>query len=93
MSGQPWRLEEPVEVGTIFRDRHQLYRCTQVEPYVRQDGQPSALATWLTRCAECGDEFEFKTSVFGAPRNRRCVKHKRPGVRVRKVHPSAMWPA
>jgi hypothetical protein len=48
-------------------------------------GRTSKLVILESRCVDCGAPFRFMTT-FGALRrrevNRRCARHKRPGVRV-----------
>lgn len=65
----------------------QVYRCTGAEPYTRVDGSMTELEIWESECARCGQLFTFKCPK-GASRfspNRRCEKHKRPGIKVRRV--------
>lgn len=68
--------------------RYELGRC---KTYLRPDGTVGWLDTFRSRCADCGAAFEF-TTLSGAPRFepvRRCQKHKKPGKRVKTVHPAA----
>ncbi len=66
--------------------RGQRYELVRTEPYTRVDGGHTNLAIWRSACPRCGETFETRTSVrarkFG---NRRCPKHKRPGVRVNRT--------
>jgi hypothetical protein len=51
----------------------------------RRDGTEAIILRWESRCAECGELFQF-TAPVASPTfqpNRRCQKHKRPGQRVR----------
>jgi hypothetical protein len=61
--------------------RGQIYRRIAVEPYIRDDGSTTRLATWESRCAECGEVFEVVTMArerkLRGP-NRRCPQHRRP---------------
>jgi hypothetical protein len=70
--------------ATIYRG--QTYYALGTEPCIRKDGKPATLMRWRSRCARCGEPFEFKRSIKTpfVP-NRRCELHKRPGVRVRKL--------
>jgi len=66
--------------------RGQEYEMIGTEPYIRRDGTETLLVVWRSHCATCGKPFELRTpkesSKFDP--NRRCQKHKRPGVRVRE---------
>lgn len=57
------------------------------EPYTRIDGSHTQLAVWQSHCAECGAPFQFRAPARKRKLipNRRCDRHKRPGVRVRAV--------
>lgn len=63
----------------------QRYICAEIKPYKRRDGVSSEVAVWLSRCANCGEFFVFRTgrTIARFQPNRRCDRHKRPGVRVR----------
>jgi len=66
--------------------RGQLYRRIAVKPHVSAGRSTTQLATWESRCAECGEVFEVVTTArerkLWGP-NRRCPQHMRPGSRVR----------
>ena len=66
---------------------NQTYFCIGDEPYTRKDGGQTRLLLWQSPCYTCGALFIFKTpaseSALKFSPNRRCDKHKRPGVRVR----------
>ena len=55
--------------------------------HTRRDGTETTLTRWRGECAECGAFFFFKVpseaSKFSP--NRRCEKHRRPGIKVRKA--------
>ena len=63
----------------------QTYENAGGRRYIRRDGSATWLDAWRSRCADCGEPFEFltpsKAAKFGP--NRRCQKHKRPGCRVK----------
>jgi hypothetical protein len=64
----------------------QAYYALGSEPCIRKDGKPATLMRWRSRCAQCGEPFEFERSIkTPSVPNRRCELHKRPGVRVRKL--------
>jgi hypothetical protein len=70
--------------ATIYRG--QAYWPLGTEPCIRKDGKPAILMRWRSRCASCGVWFEFKRSIkVPFVPNRRCDKHKRAGVRVRRL--------
>ncbi len=73
-----------IAVGTIVSFHDQQYRCVRTEPYYRPDRTRSDLAEWVSECADCGASFRFRTPVRvrSFVPNRRCDKHKRPGVPV-----------
>jgi hypothetical protein len=71
----------------------QRYELVRTEPYTRLDGSETALSVWQSPCPVCGEAFEVRTPLRARrfEPNRRCLKHRRPGVRVnrrkkRKVH-------
>jgi hypothetical protein len=73
------------EDGIHFVYRGQRYRRIGLKPHIRVDGGTTQLAIWESRCAECDEAFQFKTTArirkLRQP-NRRCRRHRRPGVRV-----------
>jgi hypothetical protein len=67
-----------IEVGIAIVQRGQTYRCVEVQPYVRKDGMPAALAVMESDCKRCGSPFHFRISVNTAAVhgfNRRCARH------------------
>lgn len=67
----------------------QRYDFVRAEPYVRRDGTDTELLVWRSHCAHCGERFTLRTPR-GSPKfmpNRRCQKHKRPGMRVKVDQP------
>lgn len=61
----------------------QVYRLIAREPYTRKDGWQTTLLVWSSPCAQCGSLFQLRSPIRGRFQpNRRCQKHKRPGVRV-----------
>jgi len=65
--------------------RGQSYRAVGEVRHQRLDGSEATIVQWESACAQCGAPF-----VCAVPErsrkfqpNRRCQKHKRPGVRVR----------
>lgn len=66
--------------------RGQIYHEVDRHPYVRKrDGAETELVVWQSNCAECGAPFEFSTpAVFPAYVNRRCHKHRKRGVPVKR---------
>lgn len=75
------------ELDDVIDQDGQMYVCERIVPHVRRDGVKIELAVWRSKCAECKQPFTFKRSQdpFApfAPA-RRCAKHKRPGVKVKK---------
>jgi hypothetical protein len=69
--------------------RGQIYRRIAIEPYVRDDGSETRLATWETECPECGETFTIQSTRLHRLRsqNRRCPEHRRPGSPVRLGKP------
>ena len=77
----------------------QSYHLVKSEPYTRLDGGKTTLSVWQSNCPVCGDLFEIRTPANASKfqPNRRCSKHKRPGIRVnprgsRKHVPDEIWP-
>jgi len=64
----------------------QRYELVRTEPYTRTDGSDTTLAVWRSMCPTCGEAFEVRTPSRARrfEPNRRCEKHKRPGVRVNR---------
>jgi hypothetical protein len=64
--------------------RGQRYRRIAVEPYTRDDGSETRLATWESDCPVCGEPFTITTTRLHRLRspNRRCAEHRRPGAPV-----------
>jgi hypothetical protein len=74
-----------MKIGTTFTKGRQKYTCVGFREDTNRFGRTSTLAICRSRCASCGDRFEFMTTVGAWRRrevNRRCARHKRPGVRV-----------
>jgi hypothetical protein len=69
--------------------RGQIYRRIAVEPYIRDDGSETKLATWESKCPVCGEPFTIQTTRLHRLRepNRRCPEHRRPGSPVRGAKP------
>lgn len=74
-------------LGTRCTFRGQLYELTGTFRRERKDGSMATIGEWKSQCAECGEVFTFTAPLAAAKfqPNRRCQKHKRPGVRVRGV--------
>jgi hypothetical protein len=77
----------------------QSYHLVKSEPYTRLDGGKTTLSVWQSNCPVCGAPFEVRTPANASKfqPNRRCSKHKRPGIRVnprgsRKYVPDEHWP-
>lgn len=73
------------EIGTTFKKGRQKYSCVGFRGYTNRAGHTSTLAICRSRCAACGEHFEFMTTLGAWRRrevNRRCARHKRPGVGV-----------
>ena len=70
----------------MIRDHHgQLYTVVAEASRQRRDGTMATILTWESRCAQCGETFTLTTPAQATKfqPNRRCQKHKRPGVRVK----------
>jgi len=71
-------------MGTTQTYKGQLYWVADTFMHERKDGTLAVILVWASQCLECGDEFRFTQPALAekfAP-NRRCQKHKRPGVQV-----------
>ena len=78
-------FETTPEIGTTFEYDHQRYRLVELIPYTRKtDQQQTMLLIWETRCPVCDEVFRVQTSKRIYNINRRCEKHRQPGVRVNK---------
>ena len=66
----------------------QRYDLVRTEPYTRTEGSQTELSVWQSECPVCGEAFEVRTPKRARrfEPNRRCGKHKRPGVRVNRRH-------
>jgi hypothetical protein len=76
------------KVGKVREYDGQRYECIGFERYERRrDGAMSKLALWRSSCAQCRAPFVFKTpkSIKRFEPNRRCPKHRQPGMRVPPV--------
>lgn len=74
--------EKPPVVGTELAVMGQRYRLIRREPYMRRDGEWSAVLTWEAYCCECGNPFETKSGLRAKELHRRCRKHREAGLRV-----------
>jgi len=74
-------------MGTIRDHRGQRYWVADTFMRARKDGTQAVILIWASHCADCGEEFRCSTPAAAAKwqPNRRCAKHKRPGVRVRSA--------
>jgi len=62
----------------------QMFRRVAEREHVREDGTLTWLTTWCGKCLECGASFECKSPTLSptfSP-NRRCSRHRKPGVKV-----------
>jgi hypothetical protein len=48
--------------GVQVTYRGQLYRRIAVEPYIRDDGSTTQLATWQSQCPVCGEALTIQTT-------------------------------
>jgi hypothetical protein len=67
-----------------MRDGQRYERVGTVE-HTRSDGTVTWLEGWATHCAECSAPMVVLATAKRGPESRRCVKHKRPGAKPRKV--------
>lgn len=72
-------------IGTIRIHDGQRYWVANSFMRDRADGTKAVILVWASRCAACGEHFEFTTPAAATKwqPNRRCDKHKRPGQRVK----------
>jgi len=70
--------------GTILKLQDQKYLMVGSRLYDKSDGTRVPLLIWETRCPECDVVFECQTRLKEAWPNRRCPKHRRPGLAVKK---------
>jgi hypothetical protein len=70
-------------IGQVLRRGGQSYECVAIKPTTRKDGTPSSFAVLRSKCVECEADFTCTSALRGAvfQPNRRCGKHKMPGVR------------
>jgi hypothetical protein len=63
----------------------QRYIAVGTIPHRRRDGTETRLIEWHSECAQCRAPFIARTPAAAKKfqPNRRCMKHKRPGQRVR----------
>lgn len=70
-------------MNEIRNYKGQDYKLVETLPYVRvSDGTETELAIWESSCAKCGEPFRFArpTEASEFHPNRRCRKHRRPGI-------------
>jgi hypothetical protein len=72
-------------MGTTRDYRGQAYTVTGSFQRERKDGSTATVLEWTSHCAECGAPVTFTPPAASAKfqPNRRCLKHKRPGHRVK----------
>lgn len=72
--------------ATVRTFHGQRYELVGTFPRARKDGGIATINVWQSACVECGSLFEFSTPAASSKfePNRRCQRHKRPGVRVKK---------
>jgi hypothetical protein len=75
-----------VDMGTTFRRRGQQYEIVGEQPHTLRNGRTITMWRLRSCCADCGRPFEFVATKTRVRRredfNRRCERHRRPGVRV-----------
>lgn len=70
-------------IGTRVALDEQEYVLIRVDTYFNQAAERSLeIAIWRTHCAECGRQFEVSIMPGRIDFNRRCEKHRAPGVPV-----------
>jgi hypothetical protein len=81
----PTKSNPEQQSTTKFYDG-QRYELVRTEPYTRTDGGETELSIWQSECPVCGGAFEVRTPARARKfePNRRCRKHRRPGVRVNR---------
>lgn len=72
-------------IGTIRDYLTQRYEVVETFERPRRDGTMATILVWQACCAHCGEPFQFTAPAASKKfePNRRCQKHKRPGVRVK----------
>ena len=70
----------------IRHHRGQRYELLGLVPHVTRNGRTMQLWRWRSRCTTCREAFDFLSPSRAFPRwpNRRCSRHRRPGLRVRR---------
>jgi hypothetical protein len=87
----------PLSVGAVVTKGAQEFRCVEIEPYVRVDGEESAIAVIEARCATCGEWFRFKAAraVFSWKKasvvQRRCEAHRKRGKKIHENEMTRYW--
>lgn len=77
-----------IDVGKFIQDGGQGYRCVRWDWHECTDGRQVPLAVLESECANCGGCFTATVpAMTRAPLrlNRRCVKHRRPGSKARRI--------
>lgn len=70
--------------GTMLMLQDQKYLMVGSRLYDKSDGTRVPLLIWETRCPECDVVFECQTRLKEAWPTRRCQKHRKPGLAVKK---------
>lgn len=81
----PALTQRPPEPGDVWIVRGQRYVCLNFQPHTRRNGTETALIVWASRCAECGEVFEFASPRVTKYLSRRCAAHRACGRRVRRA--------
>ncbi len=70
------------KLGETVIHRGQLYTAIELLEHERRDGETTMLLRWLSTCTQCGSPFSFTAPALASrfQPNRRCGKHKRPGI-------------
>src|ERR1700730_7655990 len=81
-----------MKIGDTIKQDGQAYRCVDYAPYISADGRGSIWLVLESRCAVCHARFRYKTtrSAIGSDHfNRRCARHKMPGLPVARARGDA----
>lgn len=72
--------------GKVIAQNGQRYTCLGSKPHTNRNGEIVTLVRWRSLCATCKKPFEAAlVDGSSASLSRRCQKHKKPGVPVKRV--------
>jgi hypothetical protein len=83
-------MKPEYRIGRVLHRRGQAYEIVDHEWRETRDGRPYVLVRLKSHCADCGEPFRTAATRRQIHQcvslNRRCDRHAKPGVPVRRLH-------